>query len=67
MAKSTTLASMIEEINQQKAKHIITLEDPVEYAFTSKRGVVTQRQLGADTPSFPVGIRQALRQAPMYC
>ncbi|MCA9842817.1 MAG: PilT/PilU family type 4a pilus ATPase [Cyanobacteria bacterium HKST-UBA03] len=62
--KSTTLASMIEEINQQKAKHIITLEDPVEYAFTSKRGVVTQRQLGADTPSFPVGIRQALRQDP---
>lgn len=62
--KSTTLASMLDHINTLNPRHIVTIEDPVEYAFTSKRGIVTQRQIGIDTVSYPVGIRQALRQDP---
>jgi len=62
--KSTTLAAMIETINQRYAKHIITLEDPVEYAFESKKSILEQRELGADTPSFASGLRHVLRQDP---
>ena len=62
--KSTTLASMIECINQTDSRHIITLEDPVEYELTSKRSVIEQRELGSDVPSFASGLRHALRQDP---
>ena len=62
--KSTTLAAILEYINKHQQKHIITLEDPIEYIFTDKKSIVTQRQLLVDTPSFAEGIRYALRQDP---
>ncbi len=62
--KSTTLAAMIQEMNQRYHKHIITLEDPIEYAFKSEKSVIEQRELGADTPSFASGLKHALRQDP---
>lgn len=62
--KSTTLAAILNKINATKQKHIITLEDPIEYVYKSDQAVVTQRQLGLDTDSFPNGIKYALRQDP---
>lgn len=62
--KSTTLASMIDYINSTQAKHIITLEDPIEYVHTHKKSVINQREVGADTQSFANGLRAALRQDP---
>lgn len=62
--KSTTLAAMIDYINTTKAKHIITLEDPIEYLHTHKKSIVNQRELGVDTMSFANGLRAALRQDP---
>jgi len=62
--KSTTLASCLEWINSHFQKHIITLEDPVEYQFTSRHSLFTQREIGTDTDSFPRALRAALRQAP---
>ena len=62
--KSSTLAAMINHINNTQEKHIITIEDPVEYLFTPAKCIITQRQLGVDTPSFPEGIKYALRQDP---
>jgi twitching motility protein PilT len=62
--KSTTLAAILNNINIEQSKHIITLEDPVEYLYQSQKSVVTQRQLGLDTDSFPNGIKYALRQDP---
>jgi len=62
--KTTTLATMIDWINQNRDCHIITIEDPIEYYHTHKKGVVTQRELGVDVPSFPEAIRRALRQDP---
>jgi len=62
--KSTTLASMIEAMNERYRKHIITLEDPVEYAFVSKKSLIEQRELGMDMPSFASGLKHALRQDP---
>jgi len=62
--KSTTLASMIDYINTTKSKHIITLEDPIEYVHTHKKSVVNQREVGFDTLSFANGLRAALRQDP---
>ena len=62
--KSTTLASLLERINTSKHKHIITLEDPVEYTFDSKGCLVEQRELGRDMPSFASGLKHALRQDP---
>lgn len=62
--KSTTLASLIDYINIHYQKHIITIEDPVEFVFTSKKSIITQRQVGTDTPSFPEGVKYALRQDP---
>jgi twitching motility protein PilT len=62
--KTTTLATMIDWINQNRDCHIITIEDPIEYYHSHKRGIVTQRELGADVPSFPEAIRRALRQDP---
>lgn len=60
--KSTTLAAMLNTINHTQAKHLVTLEDPVEFVYTSRRAVVTQRELGSDFATFPEGIRDALRQ-----
>jgi twitching motility protein PilT len=62
--KSTTLASMINYINENRDGHIITIEDPIEYYHPHKRCVVTQREIGQDVPSFSEAIRRALRQDP---
>ncbi len=62
--KSTTLASMIDEINSKFSKHIVTIEDPIEYLFRHKKSVVVQRELGTDTLSFPSALRAVLREDP---
>jgi len=62
--KSTTLAAMLEQRNQQMAGHILTIEDPMEFLFSNKRSVVNQREVGRDTQSLQIGLRNALRQAP---
>ena len=62
--KSTTLAAMIQAMNERYAKHIITLEDPVEYTFRSNKCIIEQRELGQDMPSFASGLKHALRQDP---
>ena len=62
--KSTTLAAMINEINSTRRTHIITVEDPIEFVHKSKLSLVTQREVGAHTHSFPDAIRSALRQDP---
>jgi twitching motility protein PilT len=62
--KSTTLAALIDLIDQRRAAHVITLEDPIEYRFTPRRGVVHQREVGTHIPSFAAGLRSALREAP---
>jgi twitching motility protein PilT len=62
--KSTTLASILNRINATKSRHIITLEDPVEYMFESDQCLVEQRELGRDMPSFASGLKHALRQDP---
>ncbi|RIH90016.1 Twitching mobility protein [Meiothermus luteus] len=62
--KSTTLARIIDEINQQHAKMIITLEDPIEYLHRSKKSIVVQREIGQDVPSFKDGLVAAMRQDP---
>ena len=62
--KSTTLAAMIDYINENKAKHIITLEDPIEYVHQHKKSVINQREIGIDTNSFANGLRASLRQDP---
>ncbi|HJZ34735.1 MAG TPA: type IV pilus twitching motility protein PilT [Solirubrobacterales bacterium] len=62
--KSTTLAAMIDHINSNWARHIVTLEDPVEYLHRDKRSIVNQREVGADTESFPRAMRRILRQDP---
>lgn len=62
--KSTTLAAMIDYINENKAKHIITLEDPIEYVHHHKKSIINQREIGIDTSSFANGLRASLRQDP---
>ena len=62
--KSTTLASMLEKRNQHMVGHILTIEDPIEFLFTNKKSVVNQREVGRDTQSLQVALRNALRQAP---
>ena len=62
--KSTTLAAMIDHINQNRAYHMVTVEDPIEYAFSDRRSVINQRELGLDTTSFKRALRAALRQDP---
>jgi len=62
--KTTTMASMIDEINTTFEKHVVTIEDPIEYVHTNKTGVVRQREVGRDTKSFYTGLRAALRQDP---
>lgn len=62
--KSTTLASMVNEINSNKRVHIITIEDPIEFVHSSKLALVTQREVGTHTESFPSAIKSALREDP---
>ena len=62
--KSTTLAAILNQINRNEAKHILTLEDPIEYVYTPARCVINQREVGKDTQSFASGLRAALREDP---
>jgi len=62
--KTTTLAALVNEINQHKARHIVTIEDPIEYEHAHQRSVVEQVEIGIDAPDFPTALRAALRQAP---
>ena len=62
--KSTTLASMLEYRNQHMTGHILTIEDPLEFLFVNKKSIVNQREVGRDTQSLQVGLKNALRQAP---
>jgi twitching motility protein PilT len=62
--KSTTLAAMIDQINTQRACHILTIEDPIEYVHEHKRSAVSQREVGSDTATFPDALRAALREDP---
>lgn len=60
--KSTTLASMIEHINQERTEHIVTIEDPIEYLYEPKRSIINQREVRIDTKSFSTALRSAFRQ-----
>ena len=62
--KSTTLAALVHEINRNTARHIITIEDPIEYEHPHLRGLVEQVEIGLDAPDFPTALRAAVRQAP---
>jgi twitching motility protein PilT len=62
--KSSTLAAIIDMINESRAEHILTIEDPIEFLHAHKKGTVHQRELHADTPTFALALRAALRQAP---
>jgi twitching motility protein PilT len=62
--KSSTMAAVLDRINETKAYHIITIEDPVEFMHRHKRSIIHQRELHSDTPSFALALRAALRQAP---
>jgi twitching motility protein PilT len=62
--KSTTLATMVDQINQQREEHIITIEDPIEYLHGHKRSLINQREVGADTKSFRDALKYVLRQDP---
>jgi twitching motility protein PilT len=60
--KSTTLATMVNEINSTERKHIVTIEDPIEYIFENDKSVIDQREIGMDTSSFHLALKQAFRQ-----
>ncbi|MEM7518077.1 MAG: type IV pilus twitching motility protein PilT, partial [Planctomycetota bacterium] len=62
--KSTTLATMIDWINTNQDRHIVTIEDPIEYYHSHKQGIVTQREVGTDVTTFPEAMRRVLRQDP---
>ncbi len=62
--KSSTLAALIQEINQTKSKHVITIESPIEYHFKTQQSFIRQREVGRDTPSFSQGLVDALREDP---
>jgi twitching motility protein PilT len=62
--KSTTVAALVNEINQREARHIVTIEDPIEYEHPHVRSIVEQVEIGVDAPDFPTALRAALRQAP---
>ena len=64
MGKSTTLATMVEEVNRSQKSKIITVEDPIEFVFTHDKSIITQREVGTDTSSFSHALRAALRQDP---
>ncbi|PYQ44509.1 MAG: type IV pili twitching motility protein PilT [Acidobacteria bacterium] len=62
--KSTTLAALVNEINRETSRHIVTIEDPIEYEHQHNRSVVEQVEIGIDAPDFPTALRAAMRQAP---
>ncbi len=62
--KSTTLAAIIEEINQTRETHIVTIEDPIEYVYTNKKSIISQRELHQDTHSWEIALRSVLREDP---
>ncbi len=62
--KSTTLAALVDQINRTRAVHILTIEDPIEFVHTDARAVISQREIGFDTPSYASGLKSALRQDP---
>lgn len=62
--KSTTLAALVEEINRRASRHIVTIEDPIEYEHTHASSLIEQVEIGVDAPDFPTALRAALRQAP---
>ena len=62
--KSTTLASMVEQINQTQSKHVVTIEDPIEYIYEDKKCLIDQRELNEDTQSFGSALRHVVRQTP---
>ena len=62
--KSTTLAAMIDHINARAAKHIVTIEDPIEFLYANKKAIISQREVGIDTASFSRALRRVLRQDP---
>jgi len=62
--KTTTLAALVEDINAREARHIITVEDPIEYEHQHVRSIVEQVEIGSDAPDFPTALRAAVRQAP---
>lgn len=62
--KSTTLAALVNEINQNKGRHIVLIEDPIEYEHVHAKSVIEQVEIGTDAPDFPTALRAALRQAP---
>jgi twitching motility protein PilT len=62
--KSTTLAAMIEEINQTRAEHVLTIEDPIEYVYQPQKSIISQREIHQDTHSWEIALRSALREDP---
>ncbi len=64
MGKSTTLACVIDQINRSQKKKIVTIEDPIEFIFQNRKSIITQREIGLDTESFPCALHAALRQDP---
>ncbi len=62
--KTTTLAALVNDINQREARHIVTIEDPIEYEHSHNLSVIEQVEIGIDAPDFPTALRAALRQAP---
>ena len=62
--KTTTLAALVNEINQREARHIVTIEDPIEYEHAHGKSVIEQVEIGVDAPDFPTALRAAMRQAP---
>ena len=62
--KTTTLAALVDTINRREAKHIVTIEDPIEYEHTHHKSVVEQVEIGIDAPDFPTALRSAVRQSP---
>lgn len=64
--KSTSIASFLNYVNDEESKHILTLEEPIEYLITPKKCIVTQREVGTNVPDFAIGLHNALRQRPDY-
>jgi twitching motility protein PilT len=62
--KSTAIASMLEQINQTRHSHIITIEDPIEFLFQDKKSIINQRELGLDVPSYPSALKHVTQQSP---
>src|SRR5258707_15448397 len=62
--KSSTLAPILDKMNEEKAYHILTIEDPIEFLHRHKKATIHQRELHSDTPTFALALRAALRQAP---